>query len=101
LKSAKPQRGLPGTLEEVTVADDDKVYSTDELMARMELDELEGATKLSPRDYGKMRGIKPQLVYYHIREGHVKMEKCLCGRNVIDVDLADQYFKKGQHNEDA
>lgn len=71
--------------------------NADELIAQMRLDELEGATKLSPRDYAKARGMSPQLVYYHIREGHIKKERCLCGRNVIDIDLADQYLKKGSY----
>lgn len=75
--------------------------NADELIAQMRKDELEGATKLSPRDYGKLRGIAPQLVYYHIREGHVKKEQCLCGRSVIDIDLADQYFKKGKYQDGA
>jgi hypothetical protein len=79
---------------------DDKVFTTDELFDQMERDELEGQTKLSPRDYGRLRGIAPQLVYYHIRQGHVDMEKCICGRSVIDIDKADQYFKKGQHASD-
>ena len=78
----------------------DEILGTDELMAAMERDELEGASKLSPRDYGKLRGISPQLVYYHIRQGKVKKETCLCGRSVIDVDLADQFFKKGQYSDD-
>ena len=73
----------------------------DDLARRMELDDLDENTKLSPRDYGKMRGISPQLVYYHIREGRLKKEKCLCGRSVIDVDVADQYFKKGSYAENV
>ena len=73
--------------------------NADELIAQMQKDELEGATKLTPREYGKLRGIAPQLVYYHIREGHIKKENCICGRSVIDVDTADQYFRKGRHVE--
>lgn len=79
---------------------DNEVLSTDELIAQMQRDELEGASKLSPRDYGKLRGIAPQLVYYHIREGHIKKETCLCGRSVIDIEQADIYFKKGSHSND-
>ena len=75
--------------------------SMDELMAAMERDEMEGATKLSPRDYGKFRGISPQLVYYHIRQGKLKKETCQCGRSVIDVNSADEFFKKGSHADDA
>jgi hypothetical protein len=59
----------------------------------------EEASKLSPREYGKLRGIQPQLVYYHIRQGHIDKETCLCGRSVIDIDKADQYFKKGAHTD--
>lgn len=63
-----------------------------------DLHELEGVSKLTPRDYGKLRNISPQLVYYHIREGRIKKERCACGRSVIDVDQADQHFKKGQYS---
>lgn len=76
---------------------DDEVLSTDELMEAMRRNEHEGATKLSPRDYGSLRGIAPQLVYYHIRQGHIDKETCLCGRTVIDIEKADQYFKKGMY----
>lgn len=82
------------------MADDDEVLSTDELIEQMQLDEFEGATKLSPREYGKMRKIAPQLVYYHIRQGKIKKEHCICGRSVIDIDAADQHFKKGKYSDD-
>jgi hypothetical protein len=71
--------------------------NSDELIEQMKQDELSDATKLSPREYGKLRGIQPQLVYYHIREGHIDKETCVCGRSVIDIDHADQYFKKGNY----
>jgi RecA-family ATPase len=73
--------------------------NTDQLIARMEADELEGAEKMSPRDWARMRSISPQLVYYHIRQGHIKMEKCNCGRNVIDVEAADTFWK-GKESKD-
>lgn len=79
---------------------DELDLNSDELIELMKRDELEDMTKLSPRDYGKLRGIAPQLVYYHIREGHVDKERCACGRSVIDIDKADQYFKKGKHSDD-
>ena len=56
--------------------------------------------KLPPREYAKLRGMKPQLVYYHIRQGHIDMEKCLCGRPVIDVTKSDMFFGKGQHEQE-
>lgn len=74
--------------------------TADDLIRQMQADELEGATKLSPRDYGKLRGIAPQLVYYHLREGHLKWSHCECGRKVIIIDEADQYFKKGVYQDD-
>lgn len=74
---------------------EEHVYAMDELMAQMERDELEDATKLSPRDYGKLRGISPQLVYYHVRQGHIEKEVCLCGRSVVDIDACDKFFGKG------
>jgi hypothetical protein len=73
------------------------ILGTDELFAAMERDEAEGATKLSPREYGLSHGIKPQLVYYYIRKGELKLEDCICGRHVIDVEAADMFFKKGSH----
>lgn len=74
----------------------DDFENSDELIAQMQKDELDDATKLTPREYGKLRSIAPQLVYYHIREGHIVKERCICGRSVIDVNKADEYFKKGQ-----
>jgi hypothetical protein len=80
----------------------DEPLGTDELFAQMERDEAEGATKLSPREYGLSHGIKPQLVYYYIRKGDLKLETCICGRHVIDVAMADEFFRKDepQHDED-
>jgi hypothetical protein len=69
------------------------VGNTDELLELMKQDEAEGATKLSPREYGRLRNITPQLVYHHIRAGHIKKENCICGRSVIDVAAADEFFE--------
>jgi hypothetical protein len=68
-------------------------------MRQMEADELDGPPKLSPVDYGKLRGIQPQLVYYHIRAKHITWSHCDCGRKVIDVSEADEFFKKGKYAE--
>jgi DNA-binding CsgD family transcriptional regulator len=80
---------------------DERPLSTEELLQAMERDEAEGATKLSPREYGLMRGIKPQLVYYYIKRGKVKLEHCICGRNVIDVEAADAFFKPKEGTEET
>lgn len=77
----------------------------DELMRQMEEDELadkaEHVTKLTPVEYAKLRsGLQPQLVYYYIRTGKIKQETCICGRKVIDIKAADEFFaskdKKGE-----
>lgn len=77
--------------------------NSDELFEQMKRDELSDASKLTPIEYGRLRGIKPQLVYYHLRthndptkEKHIRLERCLCGKAVVDVKLADQYFGKGE-----
>jgi hypothetical protein len=70
-----------------------KRVNTDELFEQMHRDELADATKLTPIEYGRLRGIKAQLVYYHIRNsGVLKLEQCICGRKVLDVAAADQFF---------
>jgi hypothetical protein len=62
----------------------------DDLFDEFDKFELEGATKLSPRDYAKYKGMRPQMVYYYIRQGVIDMERCVCGRNVVDVEQADE-----------
>jgi len=54
--------------------------------------------KMTPRDYGKLRGVAPQLVYYHIRAGHLVPDTCDCGRKVIIVEEADELFRKEKDN---
>lgn len=78
----------------------DGIENIDDMIRQMELDDLADTTKLSPREYGKLRGISPQLVYYHIRQGRVMIEHCICGRKVIDVKKADEFFHKGEFAED-
>lgn len=68
------------------------IKNTDELLEQMRLDELGDAEKLSPREYASLRKRTPQLVYYYIRQGEIKSEKCICGRKVIDVAEADKLF---------
>lgn len=50
--------------------------------------------KLPVRKYAELRGHSPQKVYYHIREGNLTEEKCVCGTKVIDVAKADDLFAK-------
>ena len=65
-------------------------------------DRIAAQTKASPVEYAKTReGISPQLVYYHIRAGHLVKEQCVCGRSVIDIAAADAlFFPPGKHDKD-
>jgi hypothetical protein len=75
----------------------------DDLQRQIEADELKDAVEaeenMTPRDYAKARGIKnPQTVYYHISRGHLKQVKCKCGRWVIVIEEADEFFGFKQKN---
>jgi hypothetical protein len=45
---------------------------------------------LTPREYAKLRGMTPQMVYYYIRTGVVKDELCKCGRRIVNVLATDE-----------
>lgn len=78
---------------------DEEFANTDELFEAMKRDEAEGAKWLSPIEYAKSRGIKPQLVYHHIRAGHIVKFACECGRPVIDVADTDEFFASKKKEE--
>ncbi len=59
-------------------------------------DDYEGATKLPPIQYAKMRGMYPQKVYAAVRNGKLKTHWCDCGRKVVIIEEADEYFKLGK-----
>lgn len=74
----------------------------DELAEQMKRDELEdlheqasqGLAKMSVREYAKLKGEQPQLIYYYIRTGKIQEEPCICGRKVIDVASADAFMEE-------
>jgi hypothetical protein len=71
----------------------------DDVIARMEADELVGATKATPIGYARMRGMRPQMMYYYMRIGQIKWERCDCGRKVVDVEDTDAFFRaKGSNS---
>lgn len=78
----------------------------DDFIAQAQADELADRMaeqkKASPIEYAKTRqGVSPQLVYYHIRAGHLKKETCICGRSVVDIEAADAiFFPPGKHDKD-
>lgn len=73
--------------------------NTDDFIEKMKRDELEDAPKLTPREFSRIVDTSPQLVYYHIRQGHIKTERCQCGRTVIDVAEARTFFEGLQAKE--
>lgn len=70
----------------------------DDLFRQMEADELsdkiELTTHATPIEYAKSRSMAPQKVYYALRNhgDKLKTEHCKCGRRVLDIELADDYF---------
>jgi len=77
----------------------------DELMKQMEQDELEDqldvalegqngehGSKMTVIDFAKARKLQPQIVYYYIRQKRFSQERCICGRWVIDVKVATEFF---------
>lgn len=76
--------------------------SIDDLIHQIEEDELQDQLEtakeapslvaMSPVNYAKARKIAPQRVYGAIRNGRLEKKLCLCGRTIIDVAAADEYF---------
>lgn len=71
------------------------LMNLDDLFDEMQEDELHDAEFLSPREYAKLRGMAPQLVYYYIRTGKIEKQRCICGRPVVRVQAADEATGKG------
>lgn len=73
--------------------DEQETYDNiDDLVAAMERDELQDAEWLKPRDFAKVIGVAPQLVYYYIRNGRIESQQCLCGNKVINRKQAQHVF---------
>lgn len=65
----------------------------EEDLDRLELeDQAEVVGKLTPREYARLRHFTPQNIYHHIRQKHIEVELCQCGRKVIDVKKTDEFF---------
>lgn len=65
----------------------------DEFIARMQADETEDQPLITPVDYGRLRGIRPQLIYYYIRTHKITSMHCQCGRRVIEREEADEFLR--------
>jgi hypothetical protein len=67
----------------------------EEDLERLELeDQAETVGKLTPREYARLRGLTPQIIYYYIRNNVLKLEMCVCGRKVIDVADTDEILTR-------
>jgi hypothetical protein len=77
------------------------VANFDELFEQMQKDELEDATKLTPIEYARLRGIRPQAVYRALRHHKLEWDRCECNRRVVVVEKADRLFNKGPHGPGA
>lgn len=65
----------------------------DKVIEQIELDELSDAPLLSPRDFAKLIGVAPQLVYYYIRTQKIDTVRCNCGRKTVNVEAAKKFFE--------
>lgn len=64
----------------------------DELFRQMQEDEKEDQRLITPVEYGRLRGIAPQRVYYAIRNHKLEVVRCECGRRCVVKEDADVLF---------
>jgi hypothetical protein len=73
--------------------------SIDDFLRQVAADELEDkaetVTHLPVIEYARLRGMTPQKVYYTLRnhKKQLQTETCKCGRQVLCIEKADEYFK--------
>ena len=65
----------------------------DDFLKAVQEDELDDAIQAQTvariNNYARSRGIKPQLVHYHVRAGHLSKQTCACGALVVEIAAAD------------
>ena len=77
--------------------DEEFNFLNEEDVERAELeDQVKEVGYLTPGEFAKLRGMKPQLVHYYIRAGVLVKERCRCGRWVIHVDTSDKALQARQ-----
>ncbi len=67
---------------------EEETLSFEQLVEQSELDELADAEFLTPREFAKLIGVAPQLVYYYLRTETLQSERCQCGRRVVNVRVS-------------
>jgi hypothetical protein len=69
------------------------VVESEEDLERLELqDQAETVGTMTPRDFAKLYGVAPQLVYYYIRTKKLPVVYCACGRKTINYNEAKALF---------
>lgn len=77
----------------------------DELMKQIQDDELrdqieaavagevtDEQVNMTVIDYARAKKMQPQLIYYYIRSGRLHQKKCICGRWVLNIQEAEDFF---------
>jgi hypothetical protein len=87
---------VPGNFDELR-----KQIEQDELEDQLEV-ALEGnngehGSKMTVIDFARARKMQPQLVYYYLKTHKLEQEKCICGRWVLDVKEATEFFDSLDH----
>lgn len=49
---------------------------------------------LTPREFAKLQGVRPQQVYTWIRKGVIEAERCKCGRTVVCVSKSQATLQR-------
>jgi hypothetical protein len=65
----------------------------DEVIARMQADDLEDQIYATPVQYSKIRPVASPQVYGYIRRNRLPTYTCQCGRNVIKIEEADALLR--------
>jgi hypothetical protein len=84
--------GTKPTKESTTRLED--IVNIDEFEQQVRKDELEDQPLITPVEYGRLRGIAPQLVYYYIRNKKLATQICPCGRRCLNKEETDEHFRR-------
>lgn len=57
-------------------------------------EQAEAVDYLTPREFAKLEGCRPQQVYAWIRKGVLEAERCKCGRTVLCVSKSKATLEK-------
>ena len=49
---------------------------------------------LTPRDYARLKGVAPQMIYYHIRTGTLETFHCACDEKSLTSKKATTVYRR-------